>query len=146
MGRPVPAPWPDPAGTGPRDGAPVRGFTLLEVLIAVAILATALAAVLRMNAMNQQALFESRLLTTASLLAASKCAELESAGLDKLAQGAGEFGGEYGDYGWQVEIQTIALKEARKMNLTVASKKSPTTHVTIERYYVIPSAIGQKEE
>jgi prepilin-type N-terminal cleavage/methylation domain-containing protein len=123
-----------------------RGFSLLEVLIAVAILAMALAAVLRMNAMNQQALIESRLLTTVSLLAASKCAELESVGLDKLAPGEGSFEGEYADFGWHVEIHSLTFKEARKMILTVASKKKPGTHVEIERYFVIPSAFGQPDK
>ena len=54
------------------------GFTLLEVMVAMSILAMALVAVFHMQSQSISMAGESRFLTTASLLAQSKMAEIEA--------------------------------------------------------------------
>jgi general secretion pathway protein I len=92
------------------------GFTLLEVMVAVAIVTIALSAVYKLYsqafAMNQSA----RFYTTATLLAETKLAELAALSPDDLGSDTGNFEDDYADYSWQVtvtevEAEAIALSE-----------------------------------
>lgn len=84
------------------------GFTLLEVLVAVAILgasmAVLLAAVNRSLVLN----FESKSLLIADNLAQRKIAEIELEGFPRSRVDAGEFEEEPG-YGWTLVIEPVDL-------------------------------------
>ena len=75
-----------------------RGFTLLEVMVAVAILAIALVAILKANVQSLNTLAETRARTTASLLAASKMAEVEAVGAADWSEFQGDFGESFNQY------------------------------------------------
>ena len=95
------------------------GFTLLEVLVAVAILAIALVAILKANVQNLDALTTSRETTTASLLAAGKLAEIEAAGVANWGESQGDFGEDYPDYFWQVETSSTAVEGLERVAVIV---------------------------
>ena len=78
------------------------GFTLLEVLVAVAILAIAMVAILKANVQSLDTLTRSRETSTASLLAESKLAEVEAAGAANWSELRGDFAEDYPDYTWEV--------------------------------------------
>lgn len=88
-----------------------RGFTLLEVMVAVAIVAIALSAVYKLYSqafnMNQSA----RFYTTATLLAESKLAELATQPPSDLGSDAGAFEDDYSDYSWQVTVTEIEAED-----------------------------------
>ena len=88
-----------------------RGFTLLEVMVAVAIVAIALSAVYKLYSqafdMNQSA----RFYTTATLLAESKLAELANRPPSDLGSDAGGFEDDYSDYSWQVAVTEVEAEE-----------------------------------
>jgi general secretion pathway protein I len=95
------------------------GFTLLEVLVAVAILAIAMVAILKANVQNLDRLTESRDSTTASLLAASKLAEIEAAGVANWGESQGDFGEDYPDYTWQVETSSTEVEGLERIAVIV---------------------------
>ena len=81
------------------------GFTLLEVLVAVAVMAIALVGILKANYQSLSALAESRARTTAVLLAGNKLAEVEAAGAGRWNEFQGDFGEEHPGFTWRVESE-----------------------------------------
>jgi len=105
---------PAPCGLGSR-----AGFTLIEVLVAVAILAIAMVAILKANVQNLDALTKSRETTTASLLAASKLAEIEAAGVANWGESQGDFGEDYPEFTWQVETTSTEVEGLERIAVIV---------------------------
>jgi general secretion pathway protein I len=101
------------------DNFSVRGFTLLEVMVAVAILAIALVAILKANVQSLDALVDSRERTMASLLLASKLAEVEAAGVEDWHELQGDFGEDHPGFSWQVESEPTALDKMIKVIVIV---------------------------
>jgi len=98
-----------------KDGA---GFTLLEVMVALAIIAIVLVSVLRMQgqtiAMNEAF----RFYTIAPELAMSKMAEIRLDQEKSEFSTSGDFGKEFSGYGWKVATGEIAVvtDEEKEMN------------------------------
>ena len=90
-----------------RIGAGRDGFTLLEVMIAMAILAIALVAVYQSQSQSLSMASDSRFLTTASLLAQGRMTEIDAATSLPLPAGNGDFGDAFPDYKWEVEISDV---------------------------------------
>ncbi|MCE5265167.1 MAG: type II secretion system minor pseudopilin GspI [Deltaproteobacteria bacterium] len=119
---------------GPRDGQGVRftgpwrkisarGFTLLEVMIAMAILAIALVTVYQSQSQSVSMAGDSRFLTTASLLAQGRMAEIDAADPREIATGSGDFGEAFPDYQWKVEIGDTEIDILKKVTLTVTNNR-----------------------
>jgi type II secretion system protein I len=83
------------------------GFTLLEVLVAVAVMAIALVGILKANYESLSALADSRARTTAVLLAGNKLAEVEAAGAGRWNEFQGDFGEENPGFTWRVESEPM---------------------------------------
>jgi len=92
-----------------------QGFTLLEVMIAVAVLTIALSAVLGLQSRSLTLAAESRFHTTAALLAQGKMAEMAVAGMGNLASDSGDFGDVFAGYAWRVSVQNADLPGLEKM-------------------------------
>jgi len=82
-----------------------HGFTLLEVMIAISILAIALTVLLGNQSQSLRLAEESRFAFTASLLAKEKLADFQISA-DPLSSSDGDFGDEYPGYLWSVEVET----------------------------------------
>jgi general secretion pathway protein I len=91
------------------------GFTLLEVMIAVAVLTIALAAVLGLQSKSLTLASESRFQTTAAFLAQGKMAEMAVAGIGDLTSDSGDFGDVFSGYGWRLSVQNADLPGLEKM-------------------------------
>jgi general secretion pathway protein I len=100
-----------------------RGFTLLEIMIALAIIGLALIALLSLG--NRSIEVHSRLqhLTTATLLAQQKMAQSElearDSGGTKLSDGVGTFAEPFTDYRWRIVISATALPAVQMVTVTV---------------------------
>ena len=93
----------------------VQGFTLLEVMIAVAVLTIALSAVLGLQSRSLTLAAESRFHTTAALLAQGKMAETAVAEMGSLASDSGDFGDVFSGYAWRLSVQNADLPGLDKM-------------------------------
>lgn len=100
---------------------PRRGFTLLEVMIAMAILSITLVAVFQSQSQSISMAGSSRFLTTASLLAQSRMVEIDAADPREVKAENGDFGEDFPDYRWQVEIADTEIEVLKKISLTVTN-------------------------
>jgi general secretion pathway protein I len=99
----------DCIATAKRDTrSALSGFTLLEVMISLAIIAIALIAIYSTYTQTISLNVEQRFNTTAPLLAAKIVSDFESRPRDDLTDESGEFGPEFPGYTWDAVVETIA--------------------------------------
>lgn len=94
-----------------RTGPPFvekAGFTLLEVMIAIAIIAIALTSLFGSQSRSLSLAAEAKFNTVAALLAQEKLAEYE-AGITALAGDEGDFGDDFPGFVWRSEVQNADL-------------------------------------
>ncbi|KAF0158505.1 MAG: hypothetical protein FD159_1122 [Syntrophaceae bacterium] len=95
------------------------GFTLLEVMIAMAILAIALVAVFQLQSQSISMSSESRFMTTASLLAQSKMADIEAGkSLGNLSQ-KGDFAPDHPEYAWTIQVTDTQIAKLKRIEVNV---------------------------
>ena len=87
-----------------------RGFTLLEVMIAVAIIAIALTTLL--GSQSQSVFFanSAKFETMAALLAQSKMSEITIQAADSLSSDSGDFGEDYPGYAWEATVSDVSIE------------------------------------
>lgn len=111
------------------------GFTLLEIMAALSIIAIVLVSVYRMHAqtisMNQRV----RFYATAPMLAEMKMSEIESKSLKDMADGSGDFGDEFPDYRWNIAIDDVdskalgdIAKDLKKIEIAVSFNNDEFTY------------------
>ena len=116
------------------------GFTLLEIMFAISIIATVLVTVYRMHAQTISMNFISRFQTTAPMLAKKVLTEIESKTVDNLVDDSGDFSKEFSGYKWQVsvkEVESDALgeiaKDLKQIEVTVSLNEDEDVY-TIRSY------------
>ena len=90
-----------------RNQQPDFGFTLLEVMVALSIIAIVLVSVLKRQAQTISMNLAARFYATAPLLAQVKIAEVEIANPGEQTDDSGNFGDEFPGYRWNVVINDI---------------------------------------
>ena len=103
------------------------GFTLLEVLIAMAIMAIVLVGVYRMQSQTLTMTAASRFYTEAPLLAQDKLSQLEANPSDLIPGDSGDFGEQFPGYSWKVSTEGVsseilgeAAGDLKRVDLTVS--------------------------
>ena len=86
---------------------PAPGFTLLEVLIALAIMAIVLVSVYRLHSQTLSMTTANRFYTQAPLLAQSKMAQLEESSAGSISGESGDFGEKFPGYSWSVATEDV---------------------------------------
>ena len=99
-----------------------NGFTLMEVMIAMAILAIALVAVFQLQSQSISMSTDSRFMTTAALLAQSKMVEVEADASLVNRKEDGDFGPDYPQYTWHLEVADTKHAQFKKIEVTVNNK------------------------
>ena len=99
-----------------------NGFTLMEMMIAMAILAIALVAVFQLQSQSISMSTDSRFMTTAALLAQSKMVEAETGSTLTNHKEDGDFGLDYPQYTWHLEVGDTQLPQFKKIEVTVTNK------------------------
>ncbi|GAB6193558.1 type IV pilus modification PilV family protein [Desulfocastanea catecholica] len=124
-----------------------RAFTLLEVMIAVSIMAVALVALFGSQSRSLSHATEAHFNIVAPMLATGKLAEIKS-GNAFMANDDGDFGEEFPGYSWKIETETAFFdspealtklaKPLQKIELTVLWNETPYNYTLT--YY------GRREE
>jgi general secretion pathway protein I len=88
-----------------------KGFTLLEVMAAVSILAIVLTAVYRLHAQTISMNSSARFYTNAPLLAQRTLAEVETKTDEFMGADSGDYGDEFPGYSWTVSVEDVESEE-----------------------------------
>lgn len=83
------------------------GFTLLEVMVAIAILAIVLVSVYRMHSQTLTMNTAARFYTQAPMLAQSKLAQIEVDSSGITATDSGDFGDKFPGYTWRISTEEV---------------------------------------
>lgn len=86
-----------------------NGFTLLEVMIAVAIIAIALTTLLGSQSQSVSFANSAKFETMAALLAQSKMSEITAQKANELTNDSGDFGEDYPGYSWKLTVSDLAI-------------------------------------
>jgi general secretion pathway protein I len=84
------------------------GFTLLEVMVAVAVMSIVLVSVYRMHSQSLTMNTAARFYTQAPLLAQSKMAAIETFPAGGFSEDSGDFGEQFPGYSWKVSEKDVA--------------------------------------
>ncbi len=97
-----------------------KGFTLIEVMIAIAIIAVALVVILHSYGLGVSMANVSQDFSLATLLAQGKMAEIELEGFPEVGGEEGDFGEEYPRFTWRKRVTETPIEDLRKVTLTVS--------------------------
>ena len=111
------------------------GFTLLEVMIALAVMSIVLVSVYRMHSQSLTMSTAARFYTLAPLLAQNKMAELETLSSEGFPEDSGDFGEQYPGYSWQTSISDVSSEvlgevanDLKRIDLTVSYNENQFSH------------------
>jgi general secretion pathway protein I len=111
------------------------GFTLLEVMLAMAILAITLVAVFQSQSQSISMMARSRFDTAAPLLAQGKMAEIEAIASAGATSESGDFGEDYPAYSWSFEILGTEIPGVEKVEVTVKNDRMKSRNTFILELY-----------
>ncbi len=118
-----------------------RGFTLLEVMIAVAVLAIALVSLLGSQSQTISVATDARFDTVAALLAQEKMAEIRLLDFEQVESDSGTFEEGFSEFSWSTEVlqvleDDIAIPDTdgmlKQVILIVALAEDERQHLTVQ--------------
>ncbi len=102
------------------------GFTLLEIMVAVSIIAIVLVSIYKMQAQTISMNYEARFYATAPLLAQTKMTEQETKSLEDLTSDSGNFDDDFPGYSWSMAVDDVesealgtTAKDLKKIDVTI---------------------------
>jgi len=96
------------------------GFTLLEVMVALLIIATSFIVLLHSRNQSVIAADYARHMTIATLLATEKMGEMEQMELSATGEDSGIFGEDYPEFVWRTVISDTAYEQVREVRVEVS--------------------------
>ena len=106
------------------------GFTLLEIMVAVAIIAISFVSLLGSQSQSISIATISRFEITASMLARQKLAEIQTADFEELSTAEGDFEDDFADFHWQTEVSELTEDET---GITGAGEMLKVVDLTVSR-------------
>jgi general secretion pathway protein I len=106
-----------------------KAFTLLEVMIAVSIIAIALVALFGSQSRSLSQATEAHFNVVAPMLASGKIAEL-AAGTETPNNDDGDFGDEFPGYSWKIETETASF-DSPEVLINLAKLENPLQKVDV---------------
>jgi general secretion pathway protein I len=120
-----------------------HGFTLLEVMVALAVLSIALTSIYRLQGQTFLMSGSARFYNLAPQLALEKLAETERLPFKDIIGGSGDFGEDFPNYRWTTAVEELPseLTEGNpyhlaRIEVTVAFNEEYTYQLRTYRYYV----------
>ena len=103
------------------------GFTLLEVMVALAVMSIVLVSVYRMHSQSLAMNTAVRFYTQAPMLAQSKMVEIEALSSSAFPEDSGDFGEQFPGYGWKAAITDVTseilgevAEDLKQVDITVS--------------------------
>ena len=117
-----------------------RGFTLLEVLVAVAVLGLALVSLLGLHVRNIDLIARDERVTEATMLARGLMAEVDAGPFPDLGLTEGDFEEDYPerypDLRWEREVGTTPVPDVREVRVRVFRGEAESGDDVTLTYYV----------
>ena len=130
---------------------PLAGFTFLEVLMAVSILAILLVGVHKLQSQIVSMSQTTQFITLAPLLAQGQMAEMERLDFKNIPNDSGDFGGAYPGYVWSLSMEvpeSEVLKKLacpmKKIDISVSFNKGERTY-HLRTYRVVSKAAAETQ-
>lgn len=131
------------------------GFTLLEVMIAVAVIAIAVVTLLGAQSQSVSLAGSARFDTMASLLAQWKTADLVLQEFEQLTDDAGNFGEDYPQFAWKLKVTELSESETglpgtdgllKALDITVSSEEDGNAAFTLRTIVCTSAVDGEAEQ
>jgi len=127
----------------PKGHGHQAGFTLLEVMVALAILAIALTSIYRLQGQTIMMSASARFYSLAPQLARLKLAEIERQEIKDIVNGTGDFSQDYPGYTWTLGIEdlpsdliTSKLYHLARIDIMVSNNDENSYQLRTYRFYV----------
>ena len=111
----------------PKAAGSAFGFTLLEVMVALAVMSIVLVSVYRMHSQSLAMNTAAQFYTQAPMLAQSKMVEIEALSSGGFPEDSGDFGEEFPGYSWKASIVDVssevlgeAAEDLKRFDITVS--------------------------
>jgi len=121
------------------------GFTLLEVMVALSIIAIVLVSLLVSQSHSVSLQDEIKFNTTAALLAQKKISEIESKKGYDLISDSGDFGDDFPTYFWEITVKDVSIpggedftKYLRQIDMNVYRGEKKRYQYDLRLYKFIP--------
>ena len=121
------------------------GFTLLEVMVAIGIIAIALTAVLGSQSQGVSLASEAKFTTTGAFLARGKMAEIEVEDPHDLTSDSGDFGENFPGYRWVLSVNDVTFDEPegvsdhlKQVDLTISLEENEQYEYRLRLYRFVP--------
>jgi general secretion pathway protein I len=118
------------------------GFTLMEVLVALAVLAIALTSIYRLQGQTFLMSASARFYSQAPQLARWKLAEVETQKFEDVTGGSGDFGEDYPGYSWSLSVEdlpsdliTSKQYHLARIEITVSKNDENSYQLRTYRFY-----------
>ncbi len=95
------------------------GFTLLEVMVALLIIATSFIVLLHSRNQSVIAADYARRTTIATLLASEKMSEMEQGGVHETGEDAGNFSEDYPEFTWRTTVSDTVYEHIKEIRVEV---------------------------
>jgi len=118
-----------------------NGFTLLEIIVSISIIAIVLTAIYRMHFQTIFAVQIARFHVIAPLLAQKKMAQIERTGFADVANESGDFGDKFPGFTWSASINDVeseilgdVANDLKRLDVTISFNDDLTYSIRTYRF------------
>lgn len=123
-----------------------RGFTLLEVLVSLAIIATVLVSIIRLQGQTISMNETVRFYSLAPFLAQARVAQIRMEPDSFMGEDSGDFGPDFSGYTWQSRVQSREINVEDNENMPFLEASITVRHSSWGLVYEITRQISAKNE